>query len=93
MNDAGRREKLAGLDATIQFEIEDVGRYFLKIAEGQLTGFIGTAEQPDLALQLDLATWRELNAGALNAPTAVMKRRLRFKGRLELALKLHFIIG
>ena len=93
--DGKRRGRLAGLDSTIQFVIqgEGGGSYFLRIANGQLEGFVGTAEDPDLALELDLATWRQLNSGELKAPQAVLKRRLRFKGRLDLALKLHLIIG
>ena len=95
MEDGVRRAKLSGLDSTIQFVIqgEGGGSYFLVVASGRLEGFVGTAEDPDLALELDMETWRQLNSGQIKAPNAVMKRRLRFKGRLDLALKLHFIIG
>ena len=53
----------------------------------------GRAEQPDLEIQVDVATWRALNRGELSAPEALLQRRLRMSGNLVLALKLHVILG
>jgi len=50
-------------------------------------------QQADLRVRVDLATWRELNAGTLSAPEALLRRRLHFHGNWLLAIKLHLILG
>jgi putative sterol carrier protein len=91
--DPSRLEKIAGLRARIQFELDGAGPYWLEIADGAVRGDAGRVAEPDLTLTTDLETWRALNAGDLKAPMAVMKGRLRFSGSMYLALKIHFIIG
>ena len=93
--DPDRRSKIAGLSARIQFELagEGGGSYWLSLADGAVTGDEGRLDAPDLILSTDLGTWRQLNAGELKAPMAVMKGKLRFHGSMYLALKIHFIVG
>ena len=94
-SDPERRKKLETLRARIQFDLagEGGGLYWLAIADGDVQGGVGRLEAPDLVLSTDLATWRDLNAGEVKAPTAVMKGKLRFQGSMYLALRIHFIIG
>ena len=94
-SDPERRKRLDGLDARVQFDLagEHGGTFHLRIHAGEVQGGVGPLESPDLVLSTDVATWRELNAGAIKAPTAVMKGRLKFKGSMYLALRIHFIIG
>jgi len=75
-----------------EIEVEAVA-YTLEIEAGSVRGREGRAEQPDLEIQVDVATWRALNRGELSAPEALLKRRLRMSGNLVLALKLHVILG
>jgi putative sterol carrier protein len=94
-HDPERRAKIEGLSARIQFELAGPGGgdYWLELANGVVRGDAGRVEAPDLVLRTDLETWRQLNAGEIKAPTAVMKGKLRFEGSMFLALKVHFIIG
>jgi len=94
-SDPERRAKIEGLNSRIQFELSGAGGgdYWLELANGSVRGDAGRVEAPDLVLRTDVETWRELNAGAIKAPTAVMKGKLRFEGSMFLALKVHFIIG
>jgi putative sterol carrier protein len=93
--DPDRRSKIEGLNARIQFELagEGGGAYWLELANGVVSGDVGQLEKPDLVLSTDVDTWRKLNAGEIKAPTAVMKGKLRYKGSMYLALKIHFIVG
>jgi putative sterol carrier protein len=93
--DPERRGKIEGLTARIQFELagEGGGAFWLELASGAVSGDAGRLDAPDLVLSTDIATWRQLNAGEIKAPTAVMKGKLRFQGSLYLALKIHFVIS
>ena len=94
-SDPDRRKKLDKLNARIQFDLagEGGGLYWLEIGDGQVRGDAGKLDAPDLILATDVETWRQLNAGEIKAPTAVMKGRLKFHGSMYLALRIHFIIG
>jgi len=94
-SDPDRRNKLEKLRARIQFDLagEGGGLYWLEIADGDVRGGGGRLDTPDLVLSTDLETWRQLNAGEIKAPTAVMKGKLKFQGSMYLALRIHFIIG
>ena len=93
--DAERRRKLGGSDATIHFELlgEGGGDYAIQLVAGEVRGVEGSPERSDLRVRLDVPTWRELNAGRLSAPEALVRRRVRLRGDLLLAIKLHFILG
>ncbi len=57
-----------------------------------MRGFPGKVDSPDLTLDLSIETWRQLNAGELNAVQAAARRALRFRGNMFLALKVHFLL-
>lgn len=93
--DPDRRQRLADTRATIQFDLvgEGGGCFLLHLDAGEVRGEPGPGDAVDLRLELDLATWRDLNAGSLSAPEAFLRRRLRFEGSFVLALKLQWIVG
>jgi putative sterol carrier protein len=93
--DAHRQERLGDTEATIVFDLAGPGGgvYTISIAGGTVEGREGGAPEPDLRVELDVATWRQLNRGELSAPEALLRRRLHFHGSLLLGLKLHFILG
>ena len=93
--DAERQARLGTTVAVLEFVLEGEGggSFQLSLREGLVEGSAGTPARADLRLRLDVATWRELNSGALSAPEAFLRRRVRLEGNLVLALKLHFIIG
>ena len=93
--DAERQAKLADTRATVVFDLSgpDGGFYTVLIDQGRVEGREGAAEDPDLCVHLDVATWRRLNRGETSAPEAALKRKLRFEGNFLLGLKLHLILG
>jgi len=93
--DAERQQKLGDTQATVVFDLSgpDGGIYTVLIDQGRVAGREGAAEDPNLTVHLDVATWRRLNRGETSAPEAVLKRKLRFEGDFLLGLKLHLILG
>lgn len=93
--DPERRARLGDGTHTLEFRLEGEGGgdFTVRIAGGDVTGAIGPAEQADLRIALDVATWRALNRGDVSAPEALIRRRLRLRGNLLLGIKLHFILG
>jgi putative sterol carrier protein len=97
-SDPVRRQRLATTTAVLQFHLVDDGEergglYVLHIEEGAVQGRPGEAPEPDLRVRLDVTTWRALNAGALSAPEAFLRRRVQLQGNLRLAVMLHFLLG
>ncbi len=93
--DSERRERLGDTEATIVFELtgDEGGVYTMEIAAGRVVGREGAAPDPDLRVQLDVATWRKLNRGEISAPEALLKRKLHLRGSFLLGLKLNLILG
>lgn len=96
-SDETRRQRLGDTEARLLFELSDaeVGerQFTLHIQEGRVRGEPGGVEKPDLAVRVDVETWRALNRGDLSAPEALLRRRVHISGNLVLALKLHLILG
>jgi putative sterol carrier protein len=94
-SDEERRRKLGDTAATLQFDLvgDGGGSFLLHVASGAVRGEPGPAPAPDLRLELDVPTWRALNAGTLSAPEAFLRRRLRVHGSFLLALKLQLILS
>jgi putative sterol carrier protein len=93
--DEERRRRLGDAEATLEFEItgEGGGFYTVRMERGEVRGAEGPAEKADLRVRVDLGTWRELNAGTLSAPEALLRRRLHCHGNWLLAIRLHLILG
>lgn len=93
--DVERQQKLAETQATVVFDLGGTGggRYTVRIEKGRVEGREGAAEDPDLHVHLDVATWRCLNRGETSAPEAALKGEIRFEGSFLLGLKLHLILG
>ena len=93
--DERRRRKLGDTEARIVFAFDEVehGAYTIIVSGGQVRGEMGRVEEPDLAIQIGVETWRSLNRGDISAPEAALRRRLKLSGNALLALKLHLILG
>jgi putative sterol carrier protein len=94
-SDDERRRRLGETQATIVFSFTDAQQaaYTLFVAGGSVRGEAVAHADPDLQVSIDVPTWRSLNRGELSAPEAALKRRVKLKGNLILALKLHLILG
>lgn len=95
--DDSRRARLGDTEARLLFELFDAAtherEFTLYICEGRVRGEPGGTEAPDLAIRVDVETWRALNRGDLSAPEALLRRRIQIRGDLVLALKLQVILG
>ena len=93
--DESRRRKLGETQAAIVFDLEGEGggQFTVWVADGAVSGEAGSVEAPDLRVELDIGTWRQLNAGQISAPEALLRRRLKLEGDFLLGLKLHVILG
>ncbi len=93
--DQARRTKLEGTEAIIVFELrgQQGGAFTVRIQNGAVAGEPGEPHPPDLRVRVDVTTWRQLNAGAISAPEAALKRKLKLEGNFLLGLKLHLLIG
>ena len=94
-NDPARRARLgeAPIDLEFTLEGEGGGVYTVLIRDGVLYGSAGPLEEAQLCVRTDVATWRQLNRGAMSAPEAFLRRRVHLHGKLLLAVKLHLILG
>ncbi len=93
--DERRRSRLVDTEALLEFVLlgEGGGIFTVQVARGEVRGWAGGSARPDLRIELELETWRRLNAGELSAPDAFLRRKVRLEGNLSLAVKLHLIIG
>lgn len=94
-SDPERRRKLADTRAVMVFELTGVGggEFTVYVDGGTVRGEVGRPHEPDLEIEVDVETWRRLNAGELSAPEAALRRRVKLQGDLLLAIKLHLILG
>ncbi len=94
-SDEDRRRRLGDTDACICFELtgEGGGTFTIEIDRAGVQGRVGPVPDPNLRVFVDVATWRQLNAGEISAPEALLKRRIRMEGNFLLAIKLHLILG
>jgi putative sterol carrier protein len=93
--DPDRRRRLGETRAQVQFELQGDGggTFTVRIDAGRVEGRVGPVSEPELRVELDVATWRALNRGDLSAPEALLRRRVHIHGSFLLALKLHLILG
>ena len=96
--DAERRAKLAKTSEKIVFTFTEPSgdgseSFTVVIDHGVVRGEVGGTHEPDLRVELDEEVWRELNRGAMSAPEALLRRRVKIHGDFLLALKLHLILG
>lgn len=93
--DVDRRSRLGATAATIVFELSGNpgGTWSVRIDGGCVEGTEGPSDPHDLRVRVDIDTWRALNRGAISAPEALLRRKVRIQGDFLLALKLHLILG
>ncbi len=82
--------KAAGLTATVQLRIsgDSGGDWTLSIRDGKLDVRRGTSENPDMTITMKDKDYVDLVNGDLSGQKAFMTGKLKFKGDMNLGLKL-----
>jgi hypothetical protein len=73
---------------TVQWEFPDSEPWFLTVDNGATSVTQGRVEQPDVTLRCRFEDWVDLAAGRQDARTAILRRKLRPRGRLRVLRKL-----
>jgi len=83
-------EKLGDLVATVQFYIkgDDGGEWYLRIADGKAEVKEGEADKPDITIKMKDTNYVKLVNGELSGQRAFMTGKLKFKGNMNLGIKL-----
>ena len=87
------KDKAAGMNAVIQFDItgEGGGRWYAAIVDGDLTVREGTHEGSRLTLSASAQDYIDISTGKLSDQLAFMTGRIRATGDLALAMKMQSI--
>lgn len=78
----------SGLDLIFQFNIEDAENFQLIIKDGSSTTQPGNADNPNVTLIMDSATFAGIMTGETDGMQAFMAGKLQAEGDMALALKL-----
>jgi putative sterol carrier protein len=82
-------EKAEGVDAKIQFNLgEEGGDWVVTIHEGKCTAERGITEDPSLTITAEAKNYIDIVTGKLNAMTALANQQVKYKGDLNLAMKM-----
>ncbi|MCD6570259.1 MAG: SCP2 sterol-binding domain-containing protein [Deltaproteobacteria bacterium] len=83
-------EKLKGLDLDMQFDIsgDSGGLWVLEIKGQKATVREGTVEKPNITLKMKDKDYVKLINGDLSGQKAFMSGKLKFKGDMNLGMKL-----
>lgn len=87
--------KAAGLTATYQFNLsgDGGGDYYVVFTNGAGKVNEGTASNPDIAIFMDAADFKDLVEGKLDGIGAFMSGKLKVQGDLSLAMRLQTLLN
>jgi putative sterol carrier protein len=82
--------KAAGISAVVQFKIsgDNGGDWFITIKDEKLEVSAGTAPAPNMTLVMKDADYVDLVNGKLSGQKAFMTGKLKFKGDMNLGMKM-----
>jgi len=79
--------KLAGVNNSYLFDIEDEGQWFVDVRDGNLTVNEGGGDA-DVTITSSADTFEKIRSGEQNPTTAYMTGKLKIKGDMGAAMKL-----
>ena len=90
MKDRFNPENAAGTTAVIQYNIkgDDGGSWYFTIKDGTCSLAVGSAEKPDLTLELSGNDWLDIVAGKTTGVKLIMFGKMKLKGDTGLAMKM-----
>ncbi len=85
-----RSDRGQGMEATYLFTMEGDGggQWSIRIADGRAEAQDGVPEKADAEVRTKPALWIDLSTNDLNAPMAIMTRKVRINGNPALAMRL-----
>ena len=86
-------EKIKGIDATYQWDIEGAGKWYAKLSEGNVEVSEGEAETSDITISCTEGDWLDIVSGKLNGQMAFLTGKLKIQGDMSLAMKLQSFTG
>jgi putative sterol carrier protein len=86
-------EKLKGINATYQWDIEGAGKWYAVINDGDIDVSEGDADAPGVTISVDEENWLAIVDGSLNAQMAFLTGKLKIAGDMTLAMKLQNLTG
>lgn len=83
-------EKAQGVDAVIQFDLsgDNGGQFWVKVANGEVEGGQGQAENPKITIRSSMDTWMDVANGKTNVVNAFMMGKLKVQGDMGLGIKM-----
>src|SRR5437870_13464142 len=95
MNNRFNPDKAAGTTAVIQYNIagDDGGAWYFTIKDGTCSVAPGSAENPDLTLEMSGNDWLDIVSGKTTGVKLIMFGRLKLKGDTGLAMKLRSLFS
>ena len=87
--------KAGDLDLTIAFDLsgEDGGKYYAKIADGQINTGEGSVDNPSATLSMDADEFAAMSSGDLNPMMAFMSVKIKVDGDLNAVMKFQSLVG
>jgi putative sterol carrier protein len=81
-------DKIAGVNNTYRFDIEDAGSWTVDVQDGNVNVAQEGDTEPDVTIAVSEENFQKLISGDLNPTTAYMTGKLKIKGDMGAAMKL-----
>jgi putative sterol carrier protein len=81
-------DKIAGVNNTYRFDIEDAGSWTVDVQDGNVNVAKDGDAEPDVTIVVSEDNFQKLISGDLNPTTAYMTGKLKIKGDMGAAMKL-----
>lgn len=86
-------EKVKGINATYQWDIDGAGKWYAKISDDAVEVNEGEAESSDITITVAESDWLDIVSGKLNGQMAFLTGKLKIQGDMSLAMKLQSLTG
>jgi putative sterol carrier protein len=86
-------EKVKGINATYQWDIDGAGKWYAKISDDAVEVAEGEAESSDITISVSESDWLDVVSGKLNGQMAFLTGKLKIQGDMSLAMKLQSLTG
>ncbi len=86
-------EKMADINASVQFSLDGGDDYFLKIADGNCDYGKGQIEDPSATVSMAADDFKDLTTGNLNPVMAFMSGKIKVDGDMSTVMQLQQVLA